>query len=102
MDWNAAVLVTNPPWPSGSCQRIGMRVLRATPLVIGGFAGAEKPPQLNADSTVNVFVTAVVKLTRSLPVTLNVREPAVFVFTSAPSAFVPVQDCSETSVHAKS
>src|SRR5687767_6233071 len=87
---NDAVFDTNPPWPSGNCQRIGTRLPRATRFSVGGsLAGARNPSKLNNESTVNEFVTAVVNSARSLPVTLNVRAPAVLVLTGAPFAVGP-------------
>src|SRR6187399_1282403 len=100
---NDAGFVTKPPLPSGSCQRIGTKLPRATRLSVGGsLAGARKLAKLNSDATVNVLVTDAVKLTRSFPVTLNVRAPAVFVLTISPSATVPMQLSRETSVQLKS
>src|SRR4029079_13542532 len=98
-DVNDAVFETNPPLPSGSCQRIGTKLPRVTRLSVGGsLTGARKPAKLNSDSTVNECVTAVVKSARSLPVTLNVRAPAVLVLTRSPLEVVPTQLNSDRSV----
>ena len=75
---NDAGFVTYPPRPSGSFQRMGTNAPRDTRFSVGGaLIGPIKPSKLNSDSTVNACVTAVVKFTRSLPVTLKVRAPAV-------------------------
>src|SRR6185503_10756848 len=97
---NDAGLVTNPPCPSGSCQRMGTSEPRVTRFSVGGACTApRKPSKLNVESTVKLWVTAVVKDTLSFAVTLNVRAPAVFVLISAPLSLGAVQLSSETSLH---
>src|SRR5688572_19733457 len=95
---NDAGLVTNPPRPSGSCQRIGTSAPRATRFSVGGgLAGDRKPSKLKNDSTVNACVWLVVKPTASLAVILNVRAPAVRVLISSPCGVGDVQLISEMS-----
>src|SRR6185436_4368030 len=82
---NEAGFETNPPRPSGRRQRIGTSAPRVTRFSVGGaLAGARKPSKLKSDSTVKLWVTAVVKATESLAVTLKVRAPAVAVLMRAP------------------
>src|SRR6185436_16527470 len=97
---NDAGLVTNPPCPSGRRQRMGTSEPRVTRFSVGGACTAPRnPSKLNCDSTVNACVSAVVKLTASLAVTLKVRAPAVRVLMSSPLGFGAAQLTSDVSAH---
>src|ERR1043166_2415240 len=88
-----AVFVTKPPLPSGRRQRSGTKLPFGTRFSAGdGRALPRKPSKLKVSATLKLFVTAVVKFAESFAVTLNVRAPAIFVFTAAPSGFVLVHD----------